>query len=610
MTVRRGILAVAALGLILATSKGFADTNCAKIDGDALTAAVGQQVDKLLAGRPHGGEKLIEKAAAVRKAVSKKDFAAAGRMLGDVYGKSALQSWSFAPFGRFMGDFIVQEDKAFGEGLADWVVKEKDNPLAHLARAEYLHDEAWKARGERTVDKVGTGQLSLFDTDIEAALAENAEAAKLDPKNPYLAWQRLEILFGRGNSSEMEEAFQDGITSFPAYYNLYGMRLRSLAPKWGGSAKEIYAFLDKYAKPAPKDSPLRMLYLDAYGQFIDAAEFDCGHGDISGDTWRGCFVSKMQDYATSDLYDGVKGALGLYKTADRYQYNSFIRGALTPVVGVSATDNQAADILQFAAVTTGSDNQLIETNPGNNDYVLDLLTAAQWHGNNYKENAEKKYKEALADLERAPFPGEEEKNLVVGEIYSLLGTLFNEMSQVTNAIAYETAAEALTGKSVFAVVCHDYLTLEDYPAAIKECTRVLDSTGYIEARFWRAKAYRESGDNDNAAKDYTAVADSTWNNRFRTSAAIDLTVVYGNQKDYKAQLGVFDRYPWLFDPNAQDHEDLAVAYNNRCYALMKLDRLQKALDDCNMSLRYANIPDAVEKRREIQQRLKGHEQGL
>jgi hypothetical protein len=49
---------------------------------------------------------------------------------------------------------------------------------------------------------------------------------------------------------------------------------------------------------------------------------------------------------------------------------------------------------------------------------------------------------------------------------------------------------------------------------------------------------------------------------------------------------------------SQPH-DLAVSYNNRCYAEMKLGELKKALDDCTTSLKYDRIPDAFQKQQEL-----------
>jgi hypothetical protein len=73
---------------------------------------------------------------------------------------------------------------------------------------------------------------------------------------------------------------------------------------------------------------------------------------------------------------------------------------------------------------------------------------------------------------------------------------------------------------------------------------------------------------------------------------------------------VLNRYTYLYDPDLTGRDNIAVSYNNRCYAYMQLGDLKKALEDCTASLRYGNIPDAVRKRLELMERLKARETNL
>jgi hypothetical protein len=74
---------------------------------------------------------------------------------------------------------------------------------------------------------------------------------------------------------------------------------------------------------------------------------------------------------------------------------------------------------------------------------------------------------------------------------------------------------------------------------------------------------------------------------------------YGQKADYAGQLASMNAHAFLFDSEIQPAEDLAPAYNNRCFAYMKLGELQKALDDCTLSLKYGRIPDALHKQQEL-----------
>jgi hypothetical protein len=71
-----------------------------------------------------------------------------------------------------------------------------------------------------------------------------------------------------------------------------------------------------------------------------------------------------------------------------------------------------------------------------------------------------------------------------------------------------------------------------------------------------------------------------------------------------------NQYKYLYDPNLSSKGDAAVAYNNRCYALMQLGELRDALADCTASLKFGNIPDAYRKEQELTKRLAAHQTGL
>jgi tetratricopeptide (TPR) repeat protein len=72
---------------------------------------------------------------------------------------------------------------------------------------------------------------------------------------------------------------------------------------------------------------------------------------------------------------------------------------------------------------------------------------------------------------------------------------------------------------------------------------------------------------------------------------------------YAVELEIFEKYPFVFDASLQPPEDLAIAYNNRCFAYMKLGELNKALEDCTTSLRYGRLPDALQKQQQLQKLL-------
>ena len=84
-------------------------------------------------------------------------------------------------------------------------------------------------------------------------------------------------------------------------------------------------------------------------------------------------------------------------------------------------------------------------------------------------------------------------------------------------------------------------------------------------------------------------------------------MIHFNAKDVRGALDVLNKYTYLYDPNLTNKSNVAVGYNNRCYAYMQLGELKKALDDCTASLKYGSIPDAFRKQQELLRRVAVHE---
>src|SRR5207237_6306771 len=134
------------------------------------------------------------------------------------------------------------------------------------------------------------------------------------------------------------------------------------------------------------------------------------------------------------------------------------------------------------------------------------------------------------------------------------------------------------------------------------CSKTIaDAAGNMKAYYWRARVYRDIGKLDEALQDFKAVADS--HDSFRASAAIDVSMIFFNRKDVSGALAALNEYKYLYDPELTRKSDVAVGYNNRCYAYMELGELMKALEDCKASLKYGNLPDAYRKQLELVKRI-------
>lgn len=68
-------------------------------------------------------------------------------------------------------------------------------------------------------------------------------------------------------------------------------------------------------------------------------------------------------------------------------------------------------------------------------------------------------------------------------------------------------------------------------------------------------------------------------------------------------LDTLERYTYLYDDSESERQQIAIAYNNRCYPEMQLKRLHKALADCSKSREYGNLPHVYARQQKRIERL-------
>ena len=567
---------------------------------EALAAMVAERTAELGLA-PKTATTPTDRALEASSALKRDDFAKARSIAEEVLSQSHQESWSFYPFNEFMGSLVRGDDPKVLVGLNHWLQQDPRSGLAYLMRAQYYREAAWSARGTEFASMVPEGLMQRFQEDLGRSSADVVKSIQLEPKIPWSYYELLTTAAGDGDSPDVEQVFQVGIKAFPSYYPLYKERLRVLTPKWGGSVDAMYDFVRRYAGSAPKSSPLRLLYLDLYVQLLDSAASECRK--LEGDNRAMCVKSGFEQRSQPDLASGMESALDLYKVSDPNQFSR----AVWPLLASMSCDkciglpSAGAGVLQKAASIMGSDNQMMDK-PTHNSYMLDDITARIWAQSGNPANAEKKFLEALYDAEHTSFRDPAQKAQIEADIFDHMAAIADDNSQFIDIIVYEDAANAVGGTNHGDTPyrkCYAYYRLKHFKEAVKECTALIESDGnYLQTHYWLAKAYEGLGQWDASIAEFTPAAESA-DNWFRVGAALDMSYDYGQKGDFAGQLAEMNRYAYLFDPRIQPPHDLAVAYNNRCYALMKLGRLQDALDDCTQSLGYDRIPDALHKQEEL-----------
>ena len=552
--------------------------------------------------QPRTVELTYEKALRVREAIKQGDYSTAEKISADILAGSRLQRWRFFPFSDFISSIADLNDPAFETHLNEWVARDAQDPLPVLIRAQYHYDIGWFKRGHGFVQGIQASNLATFGSHMKEALADVDTAIHLNDNNPYGHYLKLIILRGSGMTPGMQSAFEAAIKRYPDYYPLYDVVLRALEPRWGGTVPAMYAFVARHAGHAAEHSPLKLLYLSLYRDLLGAVSTACASYSSEQDKQAQCVAAGMQKIVTPQLESQVLAALQLYDHSDQYEFGLAVDGILFDMLKASGGDTYSGAILQLAATSMHSDTQLKQDAPGHNNYIIDKAVAESWHVKGFFDNALKKDQEALRDLEATAFPSEEEKDVAIAGIYGLMAETYDRLHQYADMMAYAEAAIAIGGTNDNAhLICFGYYHLKNYDEAVRTCTKTVNETGNLFARYLRGSAYRDLGQPDDALKDFTVMADSE--DSRRATSAIDISMIYFNRNDVPGALNVLNKYAYLYDPRTTNRYDVAVSYNNRCYAYMQLGELSKALDDCTASLKFGSLPDAYRKQQELIKRL-------
>lgn len=572
--------------------------------GATPAARLRERAARLLGSQRHH-RSLFAQALVVRHAIRQGRFAAAQKAVERNLQRSRIASWHFVPFARFVPDIPRTNDPGFLHRLDQWVTGRPRAAIPRLIRAQYYSGTGWSIRGNGFISGTPRARLRAFRTDMRRAARDAAHAMGLDGSDPYAAFLLLEIRASAGNTPDLQATFGKAVDRLPHYYPLYRERLKALEPQWGGSVKAMYAFVAAHAGRAAAHSPMKMLYLQLYDDLLETAAAYCDTQADGGPRLTRCIANAMDQLVTPQLEDHVSRTLQMYPHMNKARFTAEVGGLLREMVLTEGAQRYAAAVLQLAAAGTGSDPQLVAKDTGHNNYMIDAMAGPVWYRQGQYRNAEQLFRRAVADLPHMRFPDELARDRALSDLYDDLASVYNHTRQFRKVVVYQEAADVLGGTvrdGNSDLGCYALFELKLYPAAIHACSAQIDDGGDTQAVFWRAKAYAASHRTALALADYRRVARSR--SRLRADAAIAISVIYGHNNELRRMLHALDSYPYLFDRSREDDQDLAIAYNNRCYAEMHLGKLRAALKDCTASLRFGSLPDAYAKQQKLIRELK------
>ena len=556
---------------------------------------------------PHRELTVFERAQSVRLEIRAGHFSEAEQQASKTLTQSRIGRWHFSPFATFVNYVSAPSDEEFAKSLNAWVGENSKSPFARLVRANYHYNQGWWVRGHGFSNEIDAARFDRFQHELALAAKDSDDVVQLAPNNPYARY--LELLIARDTQSNAAQkaAFQKSIAKFPNYYPLYLLRLDALQPKWGGSTDAMKAFVKQYADAAPSGSPLKMLGLNLYVDLLGAASQKC-IGQQGGDDLRECVERAMAQSADDSVTQSARAAIQTFAKRNDSEAVVEVEAALRSMAMTPGGGTYAIKFLLAAADSLHSDPQLVTGNAGNNVYAVDRIASLIWYRQGNYANALTLANRAKKDLANTRFTSEAEGRDAKAEINRDFLETYARLQNYPQVAAYGEAMAQLSGgfganPGFDRLTCEALFRLQRYSQALKTCSAIINASEDLQARFFRARVYDATKRGSEAIGDYQVVADSAASADFITYSALAISIIYGNENKDLNALSSLNGFENLFAASHVTNADRAVYYNNRCYYKMKLEHPKAALDDCNISLRYGNIPDAVSKQQQLMHQL-------
>lgn len=168
--------------------------------------------------------------------------------------------------------------------IGGWEQAYPSSPFAKLARTKLLISQAWVIRGSGYSNSVSGQAMATFESRNEEVAQRLMSSRQLNGVIPEWYVQMIET--GKNLSAPLDEMtalVDEGLRSFPDFYEIATIASKAYLPKWGGSDEQFAQFASHVKDTAPQGYG-SMLYARIYYEasccdYFDGLVFTQGHAD-------------------------------------------------------------------------------------------------------------------------------------------------------------------------------------------------------------------------------------------------------------------------------------------------------------------------------------------
>jgi hypothetical protein len=252
---RRNVVLVAVTVAAFHTAAGQQPGSLAPPDRDAIRVLLpveGRETEEL--GYPL---QTIDRLA-VRRLLVLKSFDALDTLLA-AYADSVVRDYrlEYRLFDAY-GAFAVCVP-ALADLLDEWVERRAGSAAALVARATFLVECGWKARGGGWAKDTPDRQFALMGVFLRGALNDLGAAQRLAPNSLVAYGDLAEHRPGQGRPRAVPDPLDQALKIQPYTFLLRATHMYVLAPRWGGSYEAMADFATEAAPYAAKNPRIRTL---------------------------------------------------------------------------------------------------------------------------------------------------------------------------------------------------------------------------------------------------------------------------------------------------------------------------------------------------------------
>ena len=129
-----------------------------------------------------------------------------------------------------------------------WIEQFPKSSNAYAFRGSLYADMGWETRGHKYISEVPKNKITKMKKYFDLAQKDYIRSLSLSQYQNHHSWVKLlSISKNFASKNHLEKTFYKAVRHVPDYYPIYKTYINTLAPKWGGSIKELRDFRDKYA---------------------------------------------------------------------------------------------------------------------------------------------------------------------------------------------------------------------------------------------------------------------------------------------------------------------------------------------------------------------------